>query len=169
MTYHLGYGGGDPAETGDGDIDYERARWAEEAGHNQEAPDPRYIPDPGFSEQQVDDWPDPDHGREDRVGGILRQADQWPDAVAFNRQARGDAEPYKEFGHSGTGNLEPGQYVHNRDPEMGTTVPHMVGGDPAEAVTDARVMHPHETGLEYPVLARPSGHGNGFDVIKPLG
>ncbi len=97
---------------------------------------------------------------------ILRQSEQY----AY-RMARGLDEQYQDSGHSGGGNLEPGEYMWNRDPAMGTTVPEMAGGDPANAVTDARVMHPEETGLEYDVLARPAkGHGDkAFDVIKPLG
>lgn len=102
---------------------------------------------------------------------IMRQAEQYPDATDFCRVAFTPEQPYHDYGHSGAGNLEPGEYMYNRDPEMGTTVPQMHGGDPAAAVTDARLMHPEETGLEYDVLARPAaGHGEkAFDVVKPLG
>lgn len=64
---------------------------------------------------------------------------------------------------------------YNRDPDKGATVPHMVGGDPHDVHSieppppeGAQVLHPEQTGLEYAVLAVPSPHGNGWDVIKPL-
>lgn len=102
---------------------------------------------------------------------IQRQADQYPDAVEFNKVAdTRDEYPYKDLGHTPTDNLGDDDYLYNRDSELGTTVPHSVGGDDPHAVTDARVMHPEETGLEYDVLAHPAkGHGDkAFDVIKPL-
>lgn len=103
---------------------------------------------------------------------IQRQVEQYPDAVDFNRVAdTRDEYPYKDFGHTPTDNLESGEFLQNRDPNVGTTVPEFHGGDPKGSVNDARIMHPEETGLEYPVLARPnSAHGpKAFDVIKPLG
>lgn len=111
---------------------------------------------------------------EHRSGGILTQADQWPDRYAANKAPKDpyrDANPYQEFGHTAVDNLEPGEFLRNRDPNMGSTYPEVVGGDPEGAVTDARVMLPEETGLEYPVLARPAqGHGDkAYDILKSLG
>ena len=95
---------------------------------------------------------------------IIRQADQYPATTDYARVAA---------------DLQPGEHLYNRDPARGHTVPQMVGGDAPGTVSvappghagpdDARIMHPEETGLEYPVLARPSAHGHGFDVIQPLG
>lgn len=42
----------------------------------------RFLSDPGFSEPEFDSHPDPDHGREDRLGSILTQSQQWPERTA---------------------------------------------------------------------------------------
>lgn len=101
------------------------------------APDPHALHSPGFAEHEVDDHPDPDIGHENKnlpqghyddydhelgnwehqrghedhkQGGILTQADQWPDRVAaiqagidydspeFAEHARGYAEKNKPAG-----------------------------------------------------------------------
>lgn len=47
---------------------------------DQHDPD-RFLSDPGFSEAPAP-HPDPDHGREDRLGSILTQGQQWPERYA---------------------------------------------------------------------------------------
>lgn len=70
-----------------------------------EGPPDHHIPDPGFPEHEVDTHHDPDHGREDhyddydhglsnigaefpeehRIGAILRQGEQYPEARAHGQ------------------------------------------------------------------------------------
>lgn len=180
---------------------YELRRWGEEAGDYREPEDPQLIHDPGFAEEEVDDWPDPDVGHEGhplpfgtpvynpgggyddydphssenlpderheehRVGGILRQSEQWPERCA------GIA-------------LDPGEFLYMRDPaqvspqsEGHTVYDHAVGGDPHGAVSvrprdqagphDAFVMPGSESGLGYDAVVRHSPDGKGYDVIEPL-
>lgn len=105
------------------------------------------ISDPGFSEHEVDDWPDPDHGREDKVGGILTQAQQWPHRVAaIQRESWGQDYPAKK---------------KKKEPKPITPV----GGD----VHRVKGLYGEDEDDPYDVYATPSEHGNGWDVIKPVG
>jgi hypothetical protein len=59
------------------DYDHAEGAWEHQREYEEHGPHPTPH-DPGFPEDEVDDWPDPDHRRdyreEHRIGAILRQA-----------------------------------------------------------------------------------------------
>ena len=160
------------------------------------------------------------------IGGILTQAEQWPDRYAANRLAADhpdcESEGFHHFYTNGVcedcgkeqpnwdgatdakspnehffqkhhgafprnpereqrGNgldMENYEFLHNKTPELGTTVPDSIGGDLPGTVnirsrdeagpTDAFVMPAEESGLGYDAIVRHAPDGKGFDVLKPL-
>ena len=74
--------------------------------------------------------------------------------------------------------MENYEFLHNKTPELGTTVPDSIGGDLPGTVnirsrdeagpTDAFVMPAEESGLGYDAIVRHAPDGKGFDVLKPL-
>lgn len=96
------------------------------------------------------------------------------------------ADPgFREFEGGNALDHEYAEHFVNRDPELGTTAPRNVAGDPEGAVSierhkplkpqpsmfgagEATVLHPEETGLEYSVIARPNPKGDGWDVLQVL-
>ena len=164
--------------------------------------------------------------RQTPTGGILTQADQWPDRTAVNRVAvilpDCESEGFHHFYTNGVcedcgkeqpnwdgatdakspnehffqkhhgafprnpereqrGNgldMENYEFLHNKTPELGTTVPDSIGGDLPGTVnirsrdeagpTDAFVMPAEESGLGYDAIVRHAPDGKGFDVLKPL-
>jgi len=139
-----------------------------------EHPDPYgdLIHDPGFPEHEVDDHPDPDHGREDhRTGAILRQSEQFP-----WRMAAGDPDDY---GHDDGGNNhyydinkiqhhyddygpEENDWEHQRAHEGNIHDPS------TQEAWQAHVMKDKDTGLGYDVLVKRNPKGDGWDVIRPI-
>ena len=89
----------------------------------------------------------------------------WGDSTARPRGTRNNA-------------LNDGEYFHNLDPALGTTVPEFVDGQPEGAVpirpmneaegSDAFVLKNEQTGLGYDAIVRLSPDGKGFDVLKAL-
>lgn len=117
-------------------------------------PSPDHLSDPGFTEHEVDDWQDPDHGREDRVGAILRQSEQWPVRTAANRSEASHTE------HLGWGDAPPPK-KKNHSPKPVTPT----GGD----VHRVKGLYGEDEDHPYDVYATQSEHGNGWDVIRPVG
>ena len=97
-------------------------------------------------------------------------------AVEHSRLAWGDSTPRPKGTHNNA--LSDGEYFHNLDPALGTTVPEFVDGQPEGAVpirpmneaegSDAFVLKNEQTGLGYDAIVRLSPDGKGFDVLKAL-
>lgn len=120
------------------------------------------------------------HGAQDIINNELardhhqrmRDDEKWNDHLAaYPRDPRHEAygnglDPDKE------------EWLYNRDPWLGTTVPEPLHQDKPGAVSirppdeakpgDAIILHPEVTGLEYPVVARWNDDHSSWDILKPL-
>ena len=122
----------------------------------------------------------PGHGAQDIINrDIVNDHFQrvHDDAKWDERTANFPRDPEHEKWGNG---LDPDNYefLHNKTPELGTTVPDSIGGDLPGTVnirsrdetgpTDAFVMPAEESGLGYDAIVRHAPDGKGFDVLKPL-
>jgi len=84
-----------------------------------EHPDPYgdHIADPGFPEYQVDVHHDPDHGREDRIGAILRQSEQFPHATGPDDHCSLPEGHYDDYD----------KWANDADHQMDTETSHHLG------------------------------------------
>lgn len=107
----------------------------------------KFLSDPGFGEHEVDTHFDPDHGREDKLGGVMRQSDQY-----------GFLNTAAYTGHGET------------ESEIQAKHPHApVGGDVKRLRGEDTGLYGTDESDTYDVYGKPSPDGKGWDVIRPVG
>lgn len=146
--------------------------------------DERYIADPGFAEEEVDDWPDPDHGRED-----VHHFGSWPPDDTDRDEASHDwgfDKAFNDMDHD----LEQEEHRHGAVLRQADQWPERVsanvgghGKTEAELAAsghgmqhhdDIKIMRGKDTGLygedeDHPqdIIGQPNSHG-GYDVLRHL-
>lgn len=141
----------------------------------------RYLDAPGFGEDEIDDWPDPDHGRED-----LQHFGAWPPDATDRDEAehdwgydkrREDAEHDidQEEHRLGAVLRQVEQWPHRFAEGRGYTNAELeAAGHGMHHTDDVKIMRGKDTGLygedeDHPqdIIGVPNSHG-GYDVLRHL-
>lgn len=119
-------------------------------GYDGPEPDPNQLSAPGFQEEQVDDWPDPDHGREDH-----HYDDYDPNSSENNLDhfSHRIADVRPTIHTKGKGSLS--------GPDLDSIIKH-------HYQSNAEFSHADDSGLGYHAVVAPNPQKNGYDVLDEI-